>query len=230
VEAQAEQELLKNHLMAEIEASREGMEGHAQANAELCKTNEELRKSLHQRVQRSNREGSLSLPVRNNAKPFLKEIVDEPVSAHYITQKIAFVTGIEDPENHLTSFNAQMIISGGTDAIQCKIFMGTFIGTSLQWFNGIHDGQITSFSRFSTMFKEQFSSNKVKRLRIYNLFSVRQREGEPLKDYLNRLSALTVRLQMHDEDMMIVAFKQGIAAGPFNNSLIRNPMETFSEI
>ena len=91
--------------------------------------------------------------------------MDEPVSAHYITPKISFFTGIEDPENDLTVFNAQMIISGGADAIQCKIFMGTFTGTSLQWFSGIPNGQITSFSRFSMMFKEQFSANKVKRLR-----------------------------------------------------------------
>jgi len=109
--------------MAKIEASRAAMEGHVQANEELCKTNEELRKSLHQRVQRSTRERSLNLPPRNSPKPFSKEIMDEPVPAHSIIPKTAFFTGIEDLENHLTTFNAQMIISGRTDAIQCKMFM-----------------------------------------------------------------------------------------------------------
>jgi len=54
--------------------------------------------------------------------------------------------------------------------------------------------------------------------------------GELLKGYLNRLWALTVRLQTHDEDVMVIAFGKGIAARPFNNSVIRNPAETFSEI
>ena len=93
------------------------MEGHAQANEELRKTNEELCKSLQQRAQRSTRERSLSLPARSSPKPFSKAIMDEPVLAHYITPKISFFTGTKNPENHLTTFNSQMIIFGGTDAI-----------------------------------------------------------------------------------------------------------------
>ena len=86
------------------------------------------------------------------------------------------------------------------------MFMGTFTGTTLQWFSGIPDGQITSFPRFSI--------NKVKPPRLYELFSVR----ETLKDYLNRFCAVTVKLQTHDEEMMIAAFER---------SLIKNPAETF---
>jgi len=52
-----------------------------------------------------------------------------------------------------------MIISGGTYTMQCKMFMGTFIGTALQWFCGLPDGQITSFDKFSELFREQFSIN-----------------------------------------------------------------------
>jgi len=43
--------------------------------------------------------------------------MDEPLPPHYITPKIAFFLGVEDPENHLTKFMAQMIIFGGLDAI-----------------------------------------------------------------------------------------------------------------
>jgi len=65
---------------------------------------------------------------------------------------------------------------------------------------------------------------------LYDLFNVRQREGESLKDYLSRLWALMVRLQTQDKVVMVTAFKQGIAVGPFSDSLIRNPTETFSEV
>ena len=40
------------------------------------------------------------------------------------------------------------IIFGETEAIRCKMFMGTFTCTTLQWFSGIPHGQITSFSHF----------------------------------------------------------------------------------
>jgi len=41
---------------------------------------------------------------------------------------------------------------------------------------------------------------------------------------------VTVRLQTHVEEMMVVAFVQGMTAGPFNNSLLRNPTVTFFEV
>ena len=69
--------------------------------------------------------------MRDTPEPFSQEVMDEPVPHHYITPKIAFFTGLEDPENHLTTFNAQMIISRGTDNIRCKMFMDTFTGTTL---------------------------------------------------------------------------------------------------
>jgi len=57
--------------------------------------------------------------------------MDELVPPYYITPKIAFFKGIEDLESHLMAFNAQMIVSGGTDVIPCKMFMSTFTGTTL---------------------------------------------------------------------------------------------------
>jgi len=137
--------------------------------------------------------------------------MDKPVQAYYIIPEIALFKGIEDPENHLTTFYAQMIISGGTNAIQCKMLMGTFTGITLQWFSGILDGQITSFSQFSMMFRESFSANKVKPLRIYDLFGVKQWEGESLKDYLNRFSTLTIRnmnLEVFSKVVMRLGFQK----------------------
>jgi len=40
----------------------------------------------------------------------------------------------------------------------------------------------------------------------------------------------TVKLQTQDETLMVHAFGQGIMAGPFSDSLIRNPTRTFGEI
>jgi len=118
------------------------MEEYTQTNEELCKTNEEVRKILHRR---STREHSPSLSTKDDPKPFLEQIMDEPMPPYYITPKIALFFGVEDPENHLTTFKAQMIVFGGSDAIQCKMLMGTFTGTTLQWFSGFPYGHITSF-------------------------------------------------------------------------------------
>jgi len=119
--------------------------------------------------------------------------MDALILPHYIIPKILF-TGVEDLEKHLTVFNAQMIISGGTNAIYCKMFMGTFTSTTLQWFSGLPDSHITSSDQFSKLFREQFSVNQTKPPFSFDLFNVKQRQGESLKNYLNRFWAFTVKL------------------------------------
>jgi len=141
--------------------------------------------------------------------------MDELVPTHYFMPKITF-TGVEDPESHLTAFNAHMIISGGPDVVRCKMFRGTFTGTTIQWFSGLSDDHITSFAQFAKLFREQFYANRVKPPVLYDLFNVRQREGETLKDYLNKFWAFTMRLQTHDENVMVSSFEQGVTPGPLS--------------
>ena len=98
---------------------------------------------------------------RDDPKPFSQQIMEELIlPPFHHTQDYPF-SGVEDPESHLKAFTTQMIMSGGSDAIRCKMLMGTFIGTTLQWFNRIPNDHITFFPQFSRIFKENFSANKV---------------------------------------------------------------------
>ena len=51
----------------------------------------------------------------------------------------ATFTGAEDPEAHLTTFHTQIMLSGGSDAVHCKLFMSTLTGTMLDWFVSLND-------------------------------------------------------------------------------------------
>ena len=59
---------------------------------------------------------------------------------------------------------------------------------------------------------------------------MKEHQGEPLKDFLNRFGAFVVKLQTQDEALMVHAFGQEIMSGPFSDSLIRNRARTFGEI
>jgi len=84
--------------------------------------------------------------------------MDTIIPANFMVPKITFI-GVEDPEAHITAFHTQMMISGDTDAMHCKLFMGTFSGKALDWFISLPDGHITLFDQFSTFFIEQFIVN-----------------------------------------------------------------------
>ncbi|XP_068475110.1 uncharacterized protein [Phaseolus vulgaris] len=80
------------------------------------------------------------------------------------------------------------------------------------------------------MFVEQYIVNKAPPLVSYDLFDVRQYQGESRKDFLNRFRAQIVRLPGKDEEMFVHAFKKGVLPGPFSESLIRSHPATFAEI
>jgi len=100
----------------------------------------------------------------------------------------------------------------------------------LDWFVSLPDGHITSFDQFSTLFREQYIVNQAPPPVSYDLFDVRQYQGESLKDFLNRFGAQVVKLHTKDEDMMVHAFRKGVLPGSFSDSLIRCLPKTFCEI
>ncbi|XP_068498165.1 uncharacterized protein [Phaseolus vulgaris] len=100
----------------------------------------------------------------------------------------------------------------------------------MEWFVSLPEGHITSFPQFSKLFTEQYIVNKAPAVVSYDLFDVRQYQGESLKDYLNRFGAQVVRLPSKDENMMVHAFKKGVLPGPSSESLIRSHPSSFAEI
>ena len=141
--------------------------------------------------------------------------MDTVVPANAVAVKTYF-TGVEDPEAHLTAFHTQMMLSRGSDAVYCKVFMSTLSGIALEWFVSLPTGHITTFQQFSKMFVEQYIVNKALPLVSYDLFDVRQYQEESVKDFLNRFGAQIVHLPGKDEDMFVHAFKKGVLSGPFS--------------
>ena len=92
-------------------------------------------------------------PPRAFPMPFSPEIMKTVVPPNLVGVKASF-TGVEDPEAHLTAFHTQMMLSGGSDAVYCKMFMSTLSGIAMEWFVSLPEGHITSFHQFSKLFTE----------------------------------------------------------------------------
>jgi len=102
--------------MEEIEASRRTMEENAQANEELCKTNEQLRRNMHRHERHNIWARSPDMFSRDDPKPFSQKIIEEPIPPHFIMPKITSFSSMQDPGSHLKAFRAQIIISGRTSS------------------------------------------------------------------------------------------------------------------
>ena len=113
-----------------------------------------------------------------------QEILDAPIPNTFAGPKAIF-TGMEDPEAHLTAFHTQMVLVGGSDAARCKLFMSTLTGMAMDWFISLPSGHITSFQQLSQLFREQYLANRAPPPISYDLFDVKQYQGESLKEYIN---------------------------------------------
>jgi len=139
-------------LQANVEASRveqakmhEDLVASQAKNEELSKVTEELRQALQeQRGRATVEEVAPSSPPRVFPMPFAQAITNTPIPVSVVPVKASF-TGVEDPEAHLTTFHTQMMLSGGSDAVYCKMFMSTLQRTALEWFVSLPTGHVTNF-------------------------------------------------------------------------------------
>jgi len=64
--------------------------------------------------------------------------------------------------------------------------MSTLAGAALEWCVSLPDGHITTFDQFAALFREQYLVNRAPTRLSYDVFDIKQYQGESLKEYLNR--------------------------------------------
>jgi len=199
-------------------------------NEELHHTNEELRRGLRNQFgSRETEDQECVTPPREFPMPFSQVIMDAVIPSTFVGLKATF-TGMENPEAHLNAFHTQMMLVGGSDAVRCKLFLSTLVGTTMDWFFSLPDDHMTSFAQLSQLFREHYIANRAPPPNSYDLFDVRQYQRETLKEFVNRFGAQVVKVATKDETMMVHVFQKGICLGPFSESLIRSRPKTFAEI
>ena len=92
----------------------------------------------------------------------------------------------------------------------------------MDWFISLPSGHITSFQQLSQLFREQYLANRAPPPVSYDLFDVKQYQGESLKEYINRFGSQVVKVGTTEEPMIVYAFRKGVCPNPFCESIIRN--------
>ena len=108
--------------------------------------------------------------------------------------------------------------------------MSTLTGMAMDWFISLLEGHITSFAQLSQLFREQYLANRAPPPVSYDLFDVKQYQGETLQEYINRFGAQVVKVGTTEEPMVVYVFRKGVCPGPFFKSIVRNRPKSFAEI
>ncbi|KAL0453779.1 UNVERIFIED_CONTAM: hypothetical protein Slati_1356000 [Sesamum latifolium] len=126
--------------------------------------------------------------------PFTEGVMANEVPVNCRTPAIAEYDGTTDPQEHLSRFENAALLHRYTDDIKCRVFFTTFAMAAKQWFNQLPPTVIGSFQEFRSLFPHQFASSRKHRKTELSLFSIHQKEGESLKDYLQRLNTAALEV------------------------------------
>ncbi|KAL0449478.1 UNVERIFIED_CONTAM: hypothetical protein Slati_1504200 [Sesamum latifolium] len=91
-------------------------------------------------------------------------------------------------------------------------------------------GAIGSFQEFRSLFLHQFASNRKLHKTELSLFAVRQKDNEPLKEYLQRFNAAALEVPSATQEVKASAFSQGLLDGDFFKSLAKKPVSKFDDL
>ncbi|GAU41091.1 hypothetical protein TSUD_139940 [Trifolium subterraneum] len=163
-------------------------------------------------------------------QPFSEEIQAVAVPRHFCEPTIDSYDGSGDPQSHVSTFQTQMFISGADDALSCKIFAGNLKDVAHKWIAGLPTRSVTSFEDLATRFVAQFAANSQKPFLVADLFDVRQRPTEPLKNYLARFNSATLKVTEPNEDIFVMAFEKGLSSGTFSEALTLRKANSMNEI
>ncbi|KAL0433792.1 UNVERIFIED_CONTAM: hypothetical protein Slati_2713500 [Sesamum latifolium] len=114
-----------------------------------------------------------------------------------------------------------------TNDIKCRVFVATFARAAQQWFNQLPPTVIGSFREFRSLFLHQFASSRKHRKTELSLFSIRQKEGESLKDYVLKFNTAALEVPSATQEVKASAFAQGLMDGDFFKSLAKKPATKF---
>lgn len=84
------------------------------------------------------------------------------------------------------------MISGQNNVVKCKMLKGTLSDTALEWFTNLPFEPIRNFEDFSLKLATKFSANTKKKVEMGDLFEIKQKLGESLKECLSRFTAAMV--------------------------------------
>ncbi|KAL0411743.1 UNVERIFIED_CONTAM: hypothetical protein Slati_3764000 [Sesamum latifolium] len=146
------------------------------------------------------------------------------------TPAIAEYDGTSDPMEHLSQFENTALLHRYTDGIKCRVFVTTFARATQQWFNQLPVGAIRSFQEFRSLFLHQFASSRKLRKIELSLFAVRQKDNEPLKEYLQRFNATALEVPSATQEVKASAFSQGLLDKDFFKSLAKKSVSKFDAL
>ncbi|XP_012853181.1 PREDICTED: uncharacterized protein LOC105972751 [Erythranthe guttata] len=119
---------------------------------------------------------------------------------------------------------------GPTNAVMCKILRSTLSELALSWFNSLPTGSVEALSQLTDRLTNHFAINKEYAKTLTYLFTITQREGETLRNYIHRFVEAAHEVPNVGESMLSEIIQQNLKQGRFKESIAGRPPVTLDEL
>ncbi|KAL0347951.1 UNVERIFIED_CONTAM: hypothetical protein Sangu_1022900 [Sesamum angustifolium] len=162
--------------------------------------------------------------------PFSTAILAEALPASVKVSNLSEYDGTGDPQEHLDKLYAKIDWYDLSDAVYCKVFRTTLSKRALAWFNQLPAGTISSLEQLTQRFLHHFSMNKRVPKTAAFLFTIRQRENEPLRDYMQRFIEAVHEVPHVNHELLASIIQQNLLPGRFKESIAGKPPSTMENL
>ncbi|GKV16373.1 hypothetical protein SLEP1_g27025 [Rubroshorea leprosula] len=200
---------------------------------ELLKKNADLERQLRD-VQKSIDElkspRSYQQTLDLDSAPLNLSITAEPYQEGFKIPHLETYDGSGDPDEHLHTYQAIMRIQNANDAMMCKVFPATLKTTARRWYHKLPRHSIDSYSQLAKLFSNKFASQREIKRTATELMQVHQKEGESLRDYMQRFNKATLDIDNVPDTICLSALLHGLKPGRFLDDLLENPPKSWNEV
>ncbi|XP_021815958.1 uncharacterized protein LOC110758404 [Prunus avium] len=144
--------------------------------------------------------------------------------------RISFYSGVEDPVTHIHTFHSALGCKGLTDEGQCLLFQSTLTGAALNWFYRLAPGTVDSFDQLKQTFLNHFMIQTDRLYSADDLYTIRQQDDKPLREYAARFSHEYSRCLETDDRAAFGAFKSGLRSSQFRYLVYSSNWTTYVEL
>ncbi|XP_034225688.1 uncharacterized protein LOC117635486 [Prunus dulcis] len=144
--------------------------------------------------------------------------------------RIPFYTGTEDPLTHLHSFQSAIGCKGLSDEGQCLLFPSSLTEAALNWFYRLEPETVDSFDELKQIFLNHFMIQTDRLYSADDLYMIRQRDDEPLRQYAARFSHEYSRCPETEDRATYGAFKSGLQSSHFRYLVHSSNWCTYDEL
>nr|XP_029146226.1 uncharacterized protein LOC112728541 [Arachis hypogaea] len=164
------------------------------------------------------------------ATPFHYSILEVRLAKHFDKPTDMRYDGTQDPQEHLTAFEARMNLEGVGDEVRCRAFPVTLAGPAIRWFNSLLQGSVAGFSDISRAFLAQFTTRIAKAKHPINLLGVTQKADETTRKYLDRFNDKCLEIEGLTDSVASLCLTNGLLNEDFRKHLTTRPVWTMQEI